>query len=310
MKIAKLGILGLCLGLSSISFAKADFTAADELFKQRNEGADDDARLKNANKSYDAYEAIYKKSNLSDDEKLYAFTQMGRSALFGGGMLESAKTGARQDILDRCIDLTEKAVKHSTKQEHHYFRVACLAGRAKISNKLKKIPLASALKDAQGPALKSTEVNGVHVGGFEGGGILRVFAGVYVNRKAKVFDLYHPVEGLKFANLALATEERTYPPFPEPMSGEVYFENYYYQAQGQVAVAMENNKKADFQAAGTYLLDVVKKIAQKESDGTLPLDREPEAIAYKDFMQAYAADINECAKQADWVTCMKNKLAD
>jgi len=166
------------------------------------------------------------------------------------------------------------------------------------------------MKSAQGDALNSTKINNEYIGGFEGGGILRVMSAVRGNRKAKPLGLYDPTEALQFAERALQTTRQENRPFPSPMSGEDYHENYYYIGQAKIALGLEENNKNTVKEGMTILSNAIERLDDLEDMDELPKGREPETAYYKNLMKDLVNKGNSCIKQSNWQSCLSKKLDD
>ena len=307
MKFLKLAFLGLGLSLSGLGFSY-DFSKADALFAKRAEGADDNAKFESATLALKAYEAIYShEKNLSEAETVYAFTQMNRLNLYRGGMLEGVSKNERKNALKSCIASTDDAIETLPGHEPHYFRLACLGLLGKISGPLERLKYVSVIKAEIPKALKQSTVDGKYVGGFEGGGILRVLAGVYSNLRAKIVHLYKPEEALSLVNIALETSGNIYRPFPETMTGKDYYDNYYYKGQSLIAVGMKTNAFDRVQEGYELLTSTLQTLNELIEAGELPKGREPETLFYKHLMEVIKKNIEDC-RGSRWNSCLEDNL--
>jgi hypothetical protein len=299
MKMTKATVFSLGLiVMNGLGYAQTpNLEDIDKRFEARDEGANDNEKLAKAVGIFQDYKAVGG-----------PIIQMCRIALWGGGLLEGADVEGRKKILRTCIDESVKAVKHSKEQEPHYCLIACRASLAKIANDFERGMLAVKLKIERKDALETTKMGDSYVGGREGGGLLRIFAGVEVNPKANPLGLYNPEEGLRFINIALSADLDMYPPFPEPLSGEDFYENYYYQAQAYVAVGLKNNDKTQFLIASSSLNKILNEIKDKTAKQTLPKGREPETRRYASLMEIFNGKINKCKDLRDWDVCMQHEL--
>ena len=287
--------------VNTASFAGI-FDRADELFFQRNKGYEASTQARKE------YEKTLQK-NLTTEDKVYAVVQMARLDIYRGSMIPSASQSQKEDALEACIDTIE-LIANTNSQEYHYNRLVCIGSRGKIASTLGRIKWANKMRIAQGPALESTKINGVYVGGFESGGILRAMSALRGNRKAKLLGLYNAQEALEFAQVALASEGSVYRPFPDHMSGHDFYENFYYLAQAKVAVGIEDEKLASVKEGKDVLVDTINTLSELEEAGELPKGREPETKHYKGLMQELQSNIQACEGQSNWRSCLISKLDD
>ena len=83
------------------------------------------------------------------------------------------------------------------------------------------------------PAMKHAMNEGMKLDTrYEGGGIPRMIAAVYLNSRVKPLGLYRPEEGLELLKTALASPSIADPSYPEPITGVDAIENYYHYAEG------------------------------------------------------------------------------
>ncbi len=310
MAISKKILITLGLSLSALSFTShaVDFKSADDLFALRNTGESSAEKFENASKAREAYAEIFNQS--SGDDRLYAFTQMGRLDLFRGVMipdLDKSLLSKRVAALESCISVSQKETRGSSRQEHHYFYIACLGALGKISPFEERAKLAFKLKMEESTALETTKVGDRYVGGFEGGGILRIFAGIYVNKKAILLRLYNPKQGLAFARVALESAPQANKPFAE-MSGKDYFDNFYYEAQGLTAVGMQEKNRDLVMEAKNKLIKTVDTITELNEAGELPAGREPEILHYQKVMKEFSETLTKCLAESDWNKCLDTNL--
>ena len=287
------------LSLSSLGFAY-DFTSADELFKNRVQGYE---QATQARKSYERS----LRSALNEDEKVYAVTQMTRLDLYRGGMLENVDKSKKKDALEDCVK-TASEIRSTNRQEYHYATIACIGFRGKLSSTVGRVKWALKLRSAQDAALQSTMEGDKYVGGFEGGGILRVMSAVRGNRKAKPVGLYNPEEALEFAQKALQTKAMTNRPFPQELTGEDYHENYYYVGQAQIALGIERKDISLVHTGHQTIADAIERLNDLEELEELPEGRAPETAYYKGLMVELNKKVQSCLNQSNWNSCLIKKL--
>lgn len=305
MKAWKIASFGLSLALSSLGSAY-NFSDPDALFAKRAEGANDSEKFKSATTAFDAYNDAFQTG--SGEDKLYAFTQRGRLTIYRSLMLQIDEDTKKTLLKDFIKDSDKIAAEFPKRQESHYFLLACMGILGKISGAWDRANLALKLRKVQWPALESTKVDGQYVGGFEGGGILRIMAAVRGNPQAKAVGLYDAEEGLKFAEAALKSDPATWRPFPEPMSGNDYYENSFYYASALATLAIDKNDLNKVHAAKEKLTKTIEDMMDLGSAGALPAGREPELGFYLGKMQKLKASIEACESQAGWADCLSSKL--
>lgn len=307
MKTSQVAILGLSISLSSLALA-VDFSRADNLFHARDNGTSDDEKFESSTQAHNAYKEIYNSNSINEEDRLYAFVQMGRLDLFRGGLLDNANLEKRKEALRACANLSRNPAKTSKLQEHHYVYTSCLAALGKISNFLERIDIAFDLRKEEPIALETTKVNGKYTGGFEGGGILRIIAGIKVNKKAEKLGLYNPQEGMDFTNTAIQTPETLYKPFYEAMSGSDFYDNFYYLEQGRLALGVEKADLNLVKEARANLKSTVETIYQFDAAGALTNGRKPEILRYAKLMSDLEKKIGECDSKVDWKPCLEEML--
>lgn len=302
-------LLTALLGLSLTSSAFAyDFTNADALFAKRSEGSTDQERLESAKAARRAYDSLINSGELSSEDKIYAASQIGRLDLYRAAMLDGLDVKLRRAMLEECMDSIEK-IADTGRQEYHYYKIACIAMRGKIADGLMdRAKYGFKMKYAQDHALKSTQVDGRNVGGYEAGGILRILAAVRGNIKAKALGLYNPAEGLEFAKAAIATAKTTYRPFTTEYSGKDFYENYYYYGQAMISVGMENKDVASVKKGAEVVQQISALIKQKEA--TLPTERKPERDHYMKIMDQLVGQVNKCVNESAWSDCLQKEFSE
>ena len=307
--------LSICLLFSSLSGYSYDFSAENSLFAEREKRDDggvlqQDASYEKATEARKAYEQVLTRSDLTEDERVYASSQMFRLDLFRGGMLEAVNIRTRQAALDECIAAV-KQLESTGRQEYYYYKMACMASRGKISDEAKKFQLAKQIREYIEKALDSSKKqDGALVGGYEGGGVLRIYGAVKGNLKARPLQglgMFDPADALVKIDLALATRSMENPPFPA-MTGQEYFENAYYKGMAQITLGVIDEQK-DFVGNALDTLDeAITTITDLESLDSLPKGREPETRYYKGTMIKVRDLAKTCLEQAEWTECLVKAL--
>ncbi|MBI2603382.1 MAG: hypothetical protein HYW48_10035 [Deltaproteobacteria bacterium] len=308
MKVLKVVMMGL--GLSFAGWALANsIEEADQLFFKRGEGSNDNEKFASSTRAYKAYEKLYRSASLSQEDRSYAWIQMRRLDVARGGMLEGATQKDREEVLETCVEEAEKLTSVNSKnQTAQYFRVSCAAIRGKLAGLLGRVKWALKLRGAQADALASTTVNGELVGGFEGGGILRVMSAVRGNPKARTLGLYNPEEGVDYAKRSLASPATMSRPFEKPLTGEDFYENHFYLAQAISSLGIQKN---DFSLVNEAREKIVATMELMDELGEeLPKGREPEHEYYYGMMKKLKGYIDECEASSSWATCLSKKYDD
>lgn len=308
MKCLKLATMGLGLSLCGWGFALR-VEDADALFFRRGEGSSDDAKFASGTRAYQAYERLYNSGTLSQEDRTYAWVQMRRLDIYRGGMLDDADKTGRETVLETCASEAEHMAKQDPKnQTVQYFRVSCIAIRGKLASFLGRVKWALKLRGAQNEALASTTVGGELVGGFEGGGILRVMSAVRGNPKAASVGLYNPEEGVDYARRSLASPVATSRPFEQPMTGEDFYENYFYFAQALSSFGIQRKDFSLENEAREKLVATMELMDELGDD--LPKGRGPEHTYYYGLMKKLKGYIDECEGTSSWHQCLSKKYED
>ncbi len=304
MRTFALGLLGVCALSASLQAsppASYEFAPEDALFARRGESPEAAAL---ATKAYQ--NAL---GQTVGEDKIYAAVQIGRLALLQGVIYEEKiPVEVRRKILESCIDSID-TIK-GNRQEYYYFYLSCVGARGKIaSNLIDKFLYARKMSNIQTAALKSTQdANGTYIGGFEAGGILRVMAAVRGNQQARAVGLYNPEEALQFATAAVASTGRYYAPFKEFISGQTYWDNYFYVGQAMASLAIEKEDKNLILQARQKMLSTLSVIQDLEDEGTLSTERQPEVSYYRTLMKRLIDETTACVNQSAWVSCLKKAM--
>ncbi len=212
------------LGLSLPALA-VDFSEADAKFALRD--TDRAATLA----ARDAYKAILDQG-AKEEDRLRAAEGYLRTYVFEGTHYTSLKpessvasgTGkqSRQKIFNECWEKAAEVINPTNlgyeSPVYYYFRATCLAYEAEASNVVQRLGLLPKLLGALSSGLAT---NGGKT--YEGGGILRVKAGVKGNPEAKGLPggLYNPEEALVLVNEATDAEA-----YPGNLPGALFCENF------------------------------------------------------------------------------------
>ncbi len=302
--------LSICLLGASLPLF-ANMQRADQLFEERNQG---DAKALEAR---NAYASLV--SSATGSDKVYVVTQMGRLDIFRAVMLENVPQAKAKPILEGCIAMVEQikginmtdAKKGIQSQEYYYIKTACLAFRAKLAeDSSERLQFGLQIRKIKDEVIKATSgSDGKPVGGFEGGGCLRVLAGVYSNPKAQILNFFIPRQAEEYATKALDTREMANRPF-STMAGRDYFENYYYQAFANLGIAIKEADQA-YLKKGIEILDQgIEDIDFLIETGDLGVNRrEGETLYYHRVMKAVKNDVKSClANNETWLDCLIDKI--
>ncbi|MBP6218215.1 MAG: hypothetical protein KA436_06490 [Oligoflexales bacterium] len=298
-RLVRCSLLPLSLLVSAHSQAY-DFSKEDELFSRRGEG------FELASQARDAYARALPQAS-SVEEQVYAVAQMGRLDIYRTRMIPDVDVETKKKILEACVETT-RSIEKTNSQEYHYFTVSCVSLRGKFASIFGRIEWGMKLKRALGPALEAAKVDGQYKAGFEAGGILRAVAVLKSNPKTKPLGLYDPNESLRFMRLALDAPATLYRPFPEELSGSDYYENEYFTAQSEVAVALEEEKFALVDQALSRTRSTLTLIEELGAAESLPKGREPETKHYKAKLQEFADLLYRCKSERNWKTCISENL--
>lgn len=268
-------LLALFLALPAVSYAY-DFSEADSLFAQR-------ANTTEGKKAIRRSLAMYRLalSKVSGDELLYAVSQISRLYIYEGDMtLNENEKQARMRIFDNCLDTLDKYLNPRSfgpTPQYYYYKVYCLAIWGKSAGPLRILLRAPALKKAINEGLKLDTR-------YEGGGLPRMTAAVYLNEKARPIGLYRPQQALALIEQAIASEAIEDPAYPSPLSGADIAENYYHYAKA----LLKNSRKNE---AIELLEQTIAEYEELDELDALPVGREPEARYYlgkmKKRLEAY-----------------------
>lgn len=189
--------VGVCATMLSQAAFAFDMTGADASFNQR----------ENNRPAIAAARAGYRQAlqGGSAEERRYAAGRIGRLAYFEGDLMTPEKDdGARKQIFGDCLNDIESInpAKIGQSIEYYYWKAVCIAFWAKAAGKLAAVGKIGALKEA---LTKAEELDKTRDKSYEGGGIYRLLAGIYIGSKfMSLFGLYDPEAALAKVNKALA----------------------------------------------------------------------------------------------------------
>jgi hypothetical protein len=262
------------LTLSAPAFAD-QWTSADSLYAQRenNRAKIADARA--------AYTAILNASGAAAQDKIRAATQIGRLSYYEGEMLlAKTDTAERKKVFKACWDALDKIKPTSganaipATPNFYFYKGLCMAFWGEAAGTLASLPYVPTLLDMIEKGLAQDTR-------FEGGGIFRLAAGVYGNKKAQPLGLYQPEKALEMIEKSLVSAA-----FPgDANSGAKWFDNW----RGKATALVELERNAD---AKTILTSGIAKINDLIDDDELPAGRTPETMWILSKMEEELAALN------------------
>ena len=244
--------LGL-IAFSGFGFAY-DFTAADSLFAKR------ESNLSNIAKARTLYEQAL--NQVSGEEKVYAAEQLAKLAYYEGELLTSEDNDSKRvDIFQKCQDDMEKVSPAQMEGQeyaaYYYWKSACMALWAKSAS---SFAVLGRVADLEAAMLRGAEVDG----SYDGGGVHRVMASVYLKSKAMrwipgLSRFYDPKKALVHINQAI---------------------NYGPEFYNAYLVKAEIIKELKQKREGLDLLkSKQEELARRVKNNTLPEGLEPESKA-------------------------------
>ena len=255
-----------CLVLFAGIASAYDFTSADQLFAGRDKTIEGRKKIELA---LDAYRQSL--ANVSGKDLIYAVAQISRLYVYKGDMTyPEDERRTRMKIFDTCLDTLDDHLKPSVfgraTPQYYYYKLYCLALWGKSAGPLRVL--------LRAPVLKKTISEGLKLDTrYEGGGMLRMTAAVYLNEKARPLGLYRPQRAMELIKQAIASEATDDPAYPIPLAGTDIAENYYHYAEALL--------KSDRGAEAIELLEqTISEYEELIELDALPAGREPEAIYY------------------------------
>lgn len=270
--------------ISHNSFANS-WEDAEALFSQREDGQ---ARIAEARTKY--LELL--SASTTPSEKILAVSQLGRLAVYEGEiLLPKTDVEGRKKVFSQCfcanpkvsynplpqpscespgfVDAISPANLGESHPAFHYFRSVCTAYWGEVAGPLEKLAYVAWLKEdfAAGQMLDTR---------FEGGGIQRVAAGVYVNPKAAAVQLYNPEQALALATKAL--QSSAYP--GDSSSGSEYYENHAIVADSLQQLAADRPNDGFQTTALNHVTQALKEMDERSELDDLPVGRGPEFRHY------------------------------
>lgn len=252
---------------NSVSAFGFDFSAADALFAQREQGA---AKIAEARAAY-----ATGLTNLSGAEKIYAVEKLARLDYYEGLSLgEQGDKEERKAIYNRCLDTVESNIapaKVGATPQYFFWKGTCLAswGNANgVAASLGKIPeLLRLINDGM-----STDTR------YEGGGLMRLASAVYL----KIPEVFGGGvdKSLEFSSRSLSAQAYPGSSNAATETGEYFFNAYDYRAQGLA----KKGRKAEAIAA-------LKEAIERIDGGDLPVGREPETRLHRRDLAATLASL-------------------
>ncbi len=186
-KLSTVWVLG-SLTLFSLSASAFDFRVADAAFDARENNRGNIAKARNI------YASALDSPNANAQERLHAMERRGRLDYYEGDLLLSEDdSDARLAIFGGCLEAVEKIPKGP---QYYYWKLACTGLYAKSAGHLERIGIAFKLQSIIDDGIK-------YAASYEGAGVYRVAAGIYMNSAGRVFGLYDPDKALVYIDIAL-----------------------------------------------------------------------------------------------------------
>jgi hypothetical protein len=227
-------LLGLALLSASISLS-GPLDKADKLWNQRADGLD------TVNQAMTAYNIALSSAEISLADKVHAASQWARLAILKGEILnypsdEAENKDELKNLFQDCLNKVETHINPAKSGgslgddfgRYHYFRLAC------YSYWFKQLNLGGKLFNKGSFLGVIKEASGYEQTKFEGGGVARFIAGIYVSETARSRndkDFYKPEESLKLIKMAMEVPENTDRAYPKSIAGQGYYGNQYILAR-------------------------------------------------------------------------------
>ena len=259
-----------------------DFREADYYFANRGKVGEERFHMEQAQI---AYKKILRQDGLNNSDKVRAITQLARLAIFKGDKFHGKESPEdieqRRKIFKECWDGFMKELNPTSKSgsergdkvygkatpfpvetpNFFYYSATCLGLYGEVSGTAENLINIPYLNWLIAKGLKQDLR-------FQGGGILRILAGIRASKKAQRLGMYDPGESLVLINKAINT-----PPYPgTSLRGTDYCENYIRKA----LTLRELSKKSE---AKTLIRETIELINEWEDFDELPEGLEPETKA-------------------------------
>lgn len=258
-----LKFLLICTSLTSVYATAADFSQANELFRQREN---------NIVKIHAARE-LYRKllPNTTSAEKIFAVEQMSRLSLYQG--LIEPQDSDKIKSAEICLNDIEQisSVNGATPVAYYYWKAVCLMGWARSNGVMKSLGKSKMIADLIDKTIATDAV-------YEGGGGYRLGSALYM-----ALPIVNPIflglnqdlsRSLKYAELAIKSPAYSQEPDPETATGDYFFKVYEAKAQAQF-------KSGNRQGALKTIGDAIARI----DEGDIPVGREPETAVDRRDLQ-------------------------
>jgi hypothetical protein len=269
---------------SHVDTSDSIFDEADRLFAEREQGR---TKVGEARASYSSL-----LDRVSGDQLVHAVAQLGRLAIYEGEMLlPKTATAERREIFQNCwcknprrgigggscqdpgfVDRI-KTIEGKEHPAYFYFKGACLAYWMEIAGPLEKVAFIGQLESAltQGINVNYDLVKGTD---YEGGGLLRIAAGVHSNPASAALGYHRPEEAYNEVNRALAAPAS----IGDPNSGDRYFGNH--QMKANVFIQLDKKfPDADWMSKGIeFTNQTLLNMTDMIDFDTFPAGRKPEFL--------------------------------
>jgi len=268
-------LIFLASQLSSVSaFANHDFSQADELFHQRQDGP---SKIKEALNSYK--DALT--TPLEQHDKIYAIEQSARLLMYHSYIVDQSDTRLRTRISNECLTTLKPIDPNrgfSETPHYYYWRSVCLMARAEAQSSLSESSeIARLIK-------KGSDVDE----NYEAAGFERL-AGIFY-AKLPSFNPFGPSRDLNraFIHFQRSINSDSYTPLypvswkdPSTETGEYFFSTYFYYAEALI-------KKRRNSAAR----ELIEETLDRLENGDSAQYRTPENLVSKKRMQRLLRRLN------------------
>lgn len=233
-----------------------DFSSADSLFEQREQGFEAIQRATHAYKSS-------LREGLTPDEKVYVVEQVGRLSLYEGLLANDDNETVKRVALE-CYELTEviQNTHAKTPVQYYFWRALCLAGWAKANGVVQSLSRSKELIDLVEQGIATGDAS------YEGGGLFRIAAAAYMrlpalNPLGPAGDLN---KALEYANKSLSAPAYGGAIDPATATGDYFFQIY--QVLGEVLYLLGRKDEA---------IRALERALERVRNGDVSPNRMPES---------------------------------
>lgn len=245
MKLLSKKIVSVLLfSCSSLAFSNG-LQTANMLFEQRGDDYGSQSQGQLAKKAREAYIQSLR-SGLSMEDQDIAWKRLAQLYLLEDSLLEANDANARKAIFKECEDLVEQISPNKNRElskNYYYMRGSCSGLYAQKGSLLDKLIRISVFTGQKGKS--KSLIDQAYDAGAEnyfGGGIYRVYAGVYMDPSAKAVNFYKPEMALEYIRKAFDIDSDD-----QGLSGNDYCENHHFLMK--TLLLQPNNMKAEAKEA-------------------------------------------------------------